>query len=256
MTTNFNETINDKIILLANDLRLLSFKDYKSIIQNNASFDENLLELLNEEHKRKNELKITQNIRSASFPNVKTFDTFDMSDEWVSSNNINSINNFKSCDFISKKHDIIIFGPSGRGKTHLSIAIGFEAIKKGFKVLFKQADTMISEISEAKSDKKLSLYINKIMKIDLLIIDELGYSSYNNDEANYLYRIISNRYEKCSTIITTNYIFTSWKEFINDEIILKAIIDRLVHHSYIKNMNSHKSYRFHHAQSRKEEIQE
>jgi DNA replication protein DnaC len=244
------------IISLSIQLRLLSFQEFKSIIQPNKSFEENLLELLKAEVNRRKELKFTQNIKFAGFPQIKTIDSFDMSDEWLPAVNVNIINDLLSCEFIDKKNDIIAIGPSGRGKTHLSIAIGYEAIKKGYKVLFKKADTMISEIAEAKSEKRLNLYINKINKADLLIIDELGYSIYNNDEANYLFRVISSRYEQRSTFITTNHIFTSWKEFITDELLLKALVDRLIHHSTIINMNSPTSYRFSHAHNRNVEIKE
>jgi DNA replication protein DnaC len=245
------KTTEELIVSLSQELRILSFVNYKSIIEQNKPFDDNLLELLNAEKYRRVELRRSKLIKAAGFPQVKTFDTFNLNNDLLPYVNCEEIRNLITLDFIRNNEDIIAIGPPGMGKTHLAIALGYEAIKKGFKVLFKNADSMINEMIEAKSEKILENYFDKIKKIDLLIIDELGYLTYNNEHTNLLFRIISSRHENRSTIITTNHEFKKWNEFINEGILLHALIDRLIHHSYIINMNGEMGYRLRNSRSRK-----
>ena len=238
-----NEMISKDIISISQSLRILSFVDFNSLIDLNASFDVNLLTLLRIEQQRRFDLRFGKRIKAANFPVVKTIDSFEMNKEYLPNLKFEEINEIMTCDFISKHENIVAIGQPGRGKTHLALAVGYEAAKKGFKVLFKQADALITEMAEAKTDSVLTAYIDKLQKVDLLIIDELGYLTYGREEANLLFRVVTGRYETRSTFFTTNCEFSKWKDFFTDSEVIIAMVDRLIHHTYVLDMTGPKGYR-------------
>jgi DNA replication protein DnaC len=243
MRTAENNDLQDKIVLAADELNLSAFCDYKSIVDPKATFEENLLALLEEQKKVKSLKRTATLLKAAEFPIVKTFDEFELSKEWLPNVNIEELIELRSCQFISEKQDVIFIGPPGHGKTHLALAIGYEAVKAKKKVIFKQGTQMITQMIEAKSEKSLEAYISKIKRADLLILDELGYGSLNGEESELLFRIITSRHEIGSTIITTNYDFSKWPKFIGDPVLANVIADRLVYKSKIFDMNGPKGYR-------------
>jgi DNA replication protein DnaC len=252
MTIKEQNLEENRIIALSQGLRLLSFSNYKESIKQNESFETNLLTLLQLENLRRSDRRLIQRLKASRFPVIKTIDTFEMDPTLLPHVNFDEIkNHLLSCNFINMKEDVVALGPPGHGKTHLASAVGYEAVKRGYKVLFKQADTLVIEMNEAKTEKNLNSYIKKILKVDLLILDELGYLSYGRDEANLLFEIITSRYETGSTFFTTNREFDKWGDFIDDKDLVCAIVDRLGHHSIILNMNGPKGYRLLHARSRK-----
>ena len=143
-------------------------------------------------------------------------------------------------------------GPAGRGKTHAALAIGYEAVKRGYKVRFKKASDLVNEMSEAKSEKHLVDYIRLLNRCDLLILDEVGYLNYDIGASSLLFQVVGNRYEKASTLYTTNLVFAQWEQFIGDKTLATAIVDRIAHHAIILNMNGPKGWRLEHAHSKKQ----
>ena len=129
-----------------------------------------------------------------------------------------------------------------KGKTHLAIALGIKAVEKGYVVSFERMTALIKLLKTADIQKMSAFRINRILKSDLVIIDEIGYAPIEKKEANMFFNLISELYEKRSVIITSNKSFNEWAEMLGDEIMTTALLDRLLHHSKIFNLNGH-SYR-------------
>jgi DNA replication protein DnaC len=242
--------IQADISKIANDLKLSVFANYFKYIKPGQPFEDNLFDLLKEQFIEANNASVNRKIRYSGFPVVKTLNAFEVSPERFPYLNINEFQDLASCRFIEEKADIVAIGPPGRGKTHAALAIGYEAIKRGFSVRFKRAADLVNEMSEAKSDKSLSSYTKTLNKCRLLILDEIGFLPYDPAASSFLFQIISARYETASTFYTTNYPFSKWSQFIQDKGIVTAIVDRIAHHSFMLNMNGPFPYRFEHARSR------
>jgi DNA replication protein DnaC len=133
-------------------------------------------------------------------------------------------------------------GNSGTGKTHMAIAIGIQACEQNYRVAFRTAAALINEMAEAKNENRLSIYIKQFRKIDLLIVDELGYVTFDLNAAELLFQLLATRYETMSTIITSNLGFSDWVKVFHDRTLTAAILDRITHHALILNMNG-KSFR-------------
>lgn len=175
-------------------------------------------------------------LAKAAFPFEKTLDEFQM-DRLNSSIFPSFINELASCDFIKKRQNIIMIGPPGRGKTHLSIALGMKACRAGFKVLFKNAAVLSTQLTEAQYPYKLEKLQKAIARADLLILDELSYIRFNRHQSELLFQVISDRSEKKSTIVTTNLPFSKWTDLFENDTMVSALVDRLTFHSHVLDMN-------------------
>jgi len=209
-------------------------------VQNNLSYPECLSLLLEEELKRKNDVSVKTKINKARFPCTKTLEEFDFS--FQPSIKEKEIISLGSLDFIEKKENVIFLGPPGVGKTHLSVALGIKACTAKYRVLFVTAQKLLEELMLSARDGSLLNRLLGYSRLNLLIIDELGYMPVTKEEANLLYRLVSMRYEKGSIILTSNYNFSEWGEVFSDQVVASAIIDRLVHHARIFYING-TSYR-------------
>ena len=235
---------------VANDLGLSVFASYGKYIISGQPFEDNLLSLLKEQAIEADNARIKRRIRYSGFPIVKTLDTFELTQERFPYLNLNEFQELESCRFIEEKADVAAIGPPGFGKTHAAIAIGYEAIKRGYSVRFKRAADLVNEMSEAKSEKALSAYTKTLNRCRLLILDEIGFLPYDPTASSFLFQIISARYETASTFYTTNYPFSKWPQFIKDKGIVTAIVNRIAHHSVVLNMNGPMTWRLEHARSK------
>jgi len=147
-----------------------------------------------------------------------------------------------TCKFVQNKENIVMIGNLGRGKTHLSIAFGLRACALGYKVLFKNASTLSTELYEAKDQLRLIKLERSLASADLLILDELSYISFNRDQSELLFKVISDRSERGSTIVTTNLPFSRWTELFENATMVAALVDRLTYQSSVMDMNG-ESYR-------------
>ena len=179
-------------------------------------------------------------IQFAGFPYIKTFEDFDFS--FQPSLNKEEILDFKNLRFIEKNENILFVGSPGVGKTHLAISIGLENAKTYKSTYFINCNDLISALKKALSQNRLNDKLKTLSKYKLLIIDEVGYLPIDIEGANLLFQLINKRYERHSTIITTNKAFSKWGELFGDTMIANAILDRLIHHSHIINITG-KSYR-------------
>ena len=135
-----------------------------------------------------------------------------------------------------------MIGNPGRGKTHIAIALGIKACLQGYRVLFKNASTLSTELTEARDNYQLGKLERQLDKTDLLILDELSYLSFNRHQSELLFKVISDRSEKSSTIVTTNLPFSKWTDLFENTTMVTALIDRLTFRSHVLDMNGD-SYR-------------
>ncbi|MCB9079625.1 MAG: ATP-binding protein, partial [Anaerolineaceae bacterium] len=138
--------------------------------------------------------------------------------------------------FVERGHNVVILGPPGVGKTHLSVALGFKAVEAGYSVLFLTLETLMTRLSKANSENRLEQTLKQLTYPKLLIIDELGYLPLSRFEASLFFRLIVRRYERASLIITSNKSFLDWGDIFNDHVLATAILDRLLHHSTTLNI--------------------
>jgi DNA replication protein DnaC len=233
-------------------LRLSAFAQYEKLINPQQSFEDNLSHILEEQVRLTEVQRLSRRIRYAGFPQVKTFDTFVMSKDYLPNLNFDELRELGTCAFIEEKSDVVAIGPEGRGKTHITLAIGYEAIKRGYTVKFKRASDLVNEMSESKSEKHLVEYIRTLNRCQCLILDEVGYLNYDLATSSLLFQVISARYEKASTIYSTNLEFSRWGQFVGDKDLASAIVGRIAHQAIILNMNGPKGWRLEHARSKQQ----
>jgi len=245
------EELRTAISKVANELYLTIFSQYRKYITPKSSFEENLYALLLEQSQVAFQNRVKRRVKAAGFPLVKTLDMFEMSKDYLPNLDFDEVRELTTCKFIEEKVDVCAFGPAGHGKSHLSLAIGYEAIKRGYTVKFRRASDLINEMVEAKSEKELSDYIRLMSRCSLLIIDEIGYFDYDMAASSMLFQIIGARYEIGSTFYTSNHTFSEWAKFIGQDTLAKAIVTRIAHQAILLDMNGPKEWRLEHARSRR-----
>ena len=247
-------------IKLTNNLEVLKLERVKEnldkyielINKKEKSVVDALYELTNLEIELMNEKAIYGCVRTAGFPFIKTFEDFDFS--FQPTINKEQILDFKNLRFIENKENIIFVGSPGVGKTHLATSIGIVAAKNRDSTYFINCNDLISNLKKANSENRFMNRLNHYAKYKVLIIDEMGFLPIDSEGANMLFQLINKRYENHSTIITTNKPFGKWHEIFGDVTLANAILDRLLHHSHIININGN-SYRLKDKMKQKDEEQ-
>jgi DNA replication protein DnaC len=199
------------------------------------------LELLDREARM-----IERRIKAAKFPAPKSLDAFDF--DAIPSLNKRLVLDLARCEFVERRENVVALGPSGVGKTHVAIGLGLAACRRGVKTRFATAAAIVHELIEARDEKRLLRLQRQLAGHELLIVDELGFVPLSKTGAELLFELIGQRYERGSTIITSNLPFDEWTATFGEERLTGALLDRLTHHVHILEMNG-QSYRL--AQSRK-----
>ena len=193
------------------------------------------LELLDRERRA-----TERRIRQAKFDVVKSLDTFEF--PAIPSLNKALVLELARSEFLLRRENLLLLGNSGTGKTHLALALGLAACQRGHRVRFTTAAAMVHELLEAKDEKRLLRYQKQMASYELLIVDELGFVPLSKSGAELLFEVFSQRYERGSTLVTSNLPFQEWTEVLGSERLTGALLDRLTHHVHILEMNG-ESYR-------------
>jgi DNA replication protein DnaC len=192
---------------------------------------EYLLKLLQSEILHREKARREKLLKKAGFYTIKTFESFRF-DEVTLPGDVTP-EYLRECEFIKNKTNIVMYGNVGTGKSHLSIALGVEACKKGLEVRFFRTSALVNKLAELKKAGTLSVFLRNLSKADLLICDEWGYVPLDRIGAQLLFGVISERYERKSVIINTNIEFSRWVNVFYDEQMTGAIIDRILHHCHL-----------------------
>ena len=201
------------------------------------------LELIDRERRM-----VERRIKAAKFPTVKSLDSFDFSA--IPKLNKMQVLELARCEWIDRRENVIALGPSGTGKTHIALGLGLAACQKGLSVGFTTAASLVSEMMEARDERRLLRVQKQMAGYKLLIIDELGFVPLSKTGAELLFELISHRYERGATLITSNLPFDKWTETFGSERLTGALLDRLTHHGSILEMNG-ESYRLANSTARK-----
>jgi len=205
-----------------------------------ASYSSFLAEILKAELEARSSKRLKRNHSAAHFPSSKTFDDYVLTN--IKGFSKADIAALKDLRWLDNHENLLFFGPPGLGKTHLAISVGIEAVEAGYTVCFERVANLLKLLKTAEIQRVSAFRINRILKSDLVIIDEIGYTPIEKREANLFFNLVSELYEKASIIITSNKGFDDWAEMMGDDIMTSAMLDRLLHHSKIFNLNG-KSYR-------------
>ena len=189
-----------------------------------------LMKLIEAEAQLRHDRSVERRLRLARFPVRKTLDQFDWT--WPKKINRLQVQNLFRLQFIEQSSNVIFVGTVGLGKTHLATALGVTACQQSYSVLFTSAIDVVNTLTASHAAGRLKADLGKFLRPSVLLLDELGYLPIDKRGADLLFQIISQRYERGSTIITTNRVFKKWPEiFNNDSTLTSAVLDRLLHHA-------------------------
>lgn len=235
----------NRIRKLANRLRLPYIKNYyqeaiNEVLDQHFSYEQFLEYLLTQENVGRDRNSIEKRIKSAKFPYLKyltdlRFDTFPIEVA-------NQIRELQSLSFIEQGRNVIFVGNPGVGKTHTSIGLGVKACMESKSVLFITVPNLITELKESMTLNQLTNYKKRFISYDLVILDELGYITFDKQGSELLFNLLSMRNERKSIIITTNLTFNRWQEIFHDPTLTAAMVDRLTHKAIVINIKGD-SYR-------------
>ncbi len=220
-------------------------RQYRKLAQEaareNRPYEDFLLSLLELEMAQREENTQKRLIAQAHFPYLRTLDQFDFSA--IPSVNKARVLGLTKGEYLDKKENVALVGNMGTGKTHTAIALGLLACRQGKRVRFFTATRLINELVETQEQHALGKRLSQLQKLDLLILDEVGFVPFTPDGARLLFQVCADRYLKGSLLVTTNLEFGRWVEVFGDERLTGALLDRLTHHCHVLEFNGD-SYRF------------
>lgn len=240
MSSVYHELVNKLSYLKLEHTKLHLDDVIDYIISNNLSFVEGLNKLLTHEIDYKEMNMIKSMVRVGAFPHYREIKDFDF--EFQPTICEQQINDFLTLRFIDNNENIVFLGNSGVGKTHLAVGIGIAAAKQRKMTYFIKCHDLIQNLKKAQLENRLADRLKHYTKYKLLIIDEIGYLPIEPGDSKLFFQLIDMRYEKRSTILTTNISFNNWDEVFHDAVIANAILDRILHHAKVVTITG-KSYR-------------
>ena len=239
-----NTLVMDRIESNLTRLRLPRVKEILDRViisaeEHSKSYLSFLDDLLEEEVATKEQRRIETALKISGLPFIKSIDEFDFT--FQPNLDRQKIMSLFDLNFIRQNGNVIFLGPPGVGKTHLAVSLALKACQSGMSIYFTSMEDLIKKLGKdheaGRPGRGRSYY-----KSSLVIVDEVGYTPINREECNLFFRFIANRYEKASTVITSNKAFSDWTELFHDPIIITAVLDRLLHHSTVINIKGN-SYR-------------
>ena len=215
-----------------------------SVLENGAAKQLATVDMLDhivaEELKARRASAIETNSRLAHLPVRKRLEDFDLS--FQPSIDKAVFDDLRTLRFVAEAENVILLGPPGVGKTHLAIGLALEAIKAGYSAYYISTPLLVERLRNAEQRGKLDRTLKRLASYKLLIIDEIGYLPLERQESHLFFQLVSRRYEKASTIFTSNKSFSEWGEVLGDHVIASAILDRVLHHGITLNIRG-ESYR-------------
>ena len=235
---------NPRICELAAALKLAYTKQHwhELVSDTSLTHEEYLLELLTEEYENRLNNGISRRTKEAKFPYKKYLVDFDKSK--YSEEFLPEFEELETLEFIDKNENVILIGTPGAGKTHYSIALGIAACMAGKSVLFANVSNLVIELKEAMSSLQITRFRQRFERYSLVILDELGYVTFDKSSAELLFSLISSRNDKGSIIVTSNLTFDRWEEVFHDPTLTAAAVDRLAHKGHILDISREKGGRF------------
>jgi len=237
----------ERIQKLCLELRLDAFPAdaASSTIKEEMSHLEAIQAFLEYQAKRKNEKATVTRVKKAGFPRIKTFADYDFSQQ----DGVTESQMKRLCDFtwLEQGFNVVFLGAPGVGKTHLASALGYAAAQSGYSVSFTSLEKLVYLLKSADISKKNKTKITEIRRSSLVIIDEMGFMPVSRVEAHSLFSFVSECYENKSLVLTSNKGFDDWPEFLGDQVIATAILDRLIYKCEIFNLTG-EGYRIRHRQ--------
>jgi DNA replication protein DnaC len=248
MSAPIDDVIAPPQVLLAHHLKSLKLptfaREYEKVAlscaQEQVDYPRYLLRLCELERIDRDRRNIERRIRQARFPQTKSLDSFDF--KAIPSLNKSLVLELARCEWIERRENCIALGPAGTGKTHAALALGLAACQKNHSVLFVTAAALVHELMEARDERRLRVLQKQLTKVNLLIVDELGYVPFTTVGAELLFEVFSRRYEHGAILVTSNLPFDEWTSVFGSERLTGALLDRLTHHVHILEMNG-ESYR-------------
>ena len=215
--------------------------------QDRADYQTYLLRLAELEIADRERRAAERRVKAARFPVLKTLDTFDLKAQ--PSINQELVRELSRGEYIDRRENVLLIGNSGTGKTHLATALGFAACQHGRKVRFFSATGLVTQLLERREDRELERFQKQLERLDLIVIDELGYVPFSKAGAELLFDVVGRAYERTSLMLTTNLPFEEWVQIMGSERLTGALLDRLTHRVHIIEANG-PSYRLNEAKRR------
>ncbi len=237
---------SDRVATLCEDLKLSGIAESfaalaTAAVEREQSFIDFLENALVAERDSRRARSAATLVRMAGFPATKTLEDYDF--KFATTAPRRQIEQLASLNFVARRENLVFLGPSGVGKTHLAIAIGHKAASAGIKTRFTTAADLMLQLETAGRQSRMADFMKVLNRYAVLIIDEIGYLPLSRDQAHLFFQIIAARYERGSTILTSNLSFSTWDQaFAGDRVLTAAMLDRLLHHAQVVQIQG-ESYR-------------
>lgn len=227
------------------------FREYRKIAElcqkDRSDYQTFLLRLVEREMQDREIRARERRIKTAKFPVIKTLDSFDFKAQ--PSINQTLVRELMRAEYIDQRENVLLIGNSGTGKTHLALALAFSACEQGRKVRFYSATGMVTTLLERREERQLERFNRQLERLELIVLDELGYIPFSKAGAELLFEVVSRAYERTSLMMTTNLPFESWTEILGSQRLTGALLDRLTHRIHILEANG-ESYRLKESKKR------